>query len=152
MEEYPEELRTPPVPLIAVVGYTELHSSISAHLHSQKPPINTLALPDFSKISVIGKTPKPGGSDSPPGGILRRDWLLKHRTKIPAVVAALIPSDQVSGDPAQWLGLCTLLDQLKYGPSFSLSPVFDLVFGAVILRIFWCWLLLDKLIFYSFCY
>lgn len=113
MEEYPEDLRTPPVPLIAVVGCTELHSSISGHLHSQKPPINTLALPDFSKISVIGKAPKPGGPDTPPVGILRRDWLLKHRTKIPAVVAALIPSEQVSGDPAQWLGLCTLLDQLK---------------------------------------
>lgn len=117
MEEYPEELRSPPLPLISLVGCSELHPSISAHLHSEQPPINTLALPDFSKISVIGKPPKPGGDPGgpppTPAGFLRKDWLLKHRTKIPAVVAALFYSDHVSGDPAQWLQLCTHLDHVK---------------------------------------
>ncbi|KAK2977149.1 hypothetical protein RJ640_027762, partial [Escallonia rubra] len=104
MEEYPEELRRPPVTLVSLVGCPELHPTISTHLHSEQPPVNTLALPDFSKISIIVKAPKENpASSAPPAGILKRDWLLKHRTKVPAVVAALFSSDHVSGDPSQWL-------------------------------------------------
>lgn len=114
MEDYPEELRTPPVSLISLVGCPELHASISKHLHLEQPPLNTLALPDFSKISLFSKTPK---DDDPScahlGGILKRDWLLKHRTRVPSVLAALFSHDQLSGDPAQWLHVCSLLDQLK---------------------------------------
>ncbi|KAK1361901.1 Trafficking protein particle complex subunit 11 [Heracleum sosnowskyi] len=114
MEEFPEELRTPPVALVSLVGYNDLHASISTHLHTEQPPINTLALPDFSKISVISKNRKERTSVSlPPVGILKRDWLLKHRTKIPAVVGALFYSDHISGDPAQWLQVCTDLENLK---------------------------------------
>ncbi|PQQ15271.1 trafficking protein particle complex subunit 11 [Prunus yedoensis var. nudiflora] len=118
MEEYPEEMRSPPVSLVSVVGCSELHTSISTYLHSLDPPINTLALPDLSKASLL-LTPKPTitpTSDSaapPPAGILKREWLLKHRTKVPSVVAALFSSDRVSGDPAQWLQLCSDLDNLK---------------------------------------
>ncbi|XP_008787021.2 trafficking protein particle complex subunit 11 [Phoenix dactylifera] len=114
MEDYPEELRTPPVSLVSLVGCPELHHAISAFLHSEQPPINTLALPDFSKISVLARKQKdPLASTPPPAGILKRDWLLKHRTKIPAVAAALFSSEQVAGDPAQWLQLCTDLENLK---------------------------------------
>lgn len=114
MEEYPEEIRTPPVALVSLVGCPELHASISTHLHSEKPPINTLALPDFSKIPIIAKPLKETpSSPSPPAGILKRDWLLKHRTRVPAVVAALFNSDHVSGDPVQWLQVCTDLENLK---------------------------------------
>lgn len=124
MEEYPEEMRTPPVALVSLVGCPELHPSISTHLHSDQPPINTLALPDFSKISIMAKTPKdnPSSNSGPPGGILKRDWLLKHRTRVPAVVAVLISSDHVSGDPAQWLQVCTDLENLKYD---FLNPLFS---------------------------
>lgn len=116
MEEYPEELRTPPVALAALVGCPELHSSITAHLHGEQPPINALALPDFSKISLFSRVPKENPQPGRPiGGILKRDWLFKHRTKVPAVVAALFSSDHVSGDPAQWLQVCTDLENLKYG-------------------------------------
>ncbi|PSS36604.1 Trafficking protein particle complex subunit like [Actinidia chinensis var. chinensis] len=113
MEDYPEELRTPPVALAAMVGCPELHAEVSAHLHAEQPPINTLALPDFSKISLIAKTPKEATDSGQSTGILKRDWLLKHRTRVPAVVAALFKSDHVSGDPAQWLQVCTDLENLK---------------------------------------
>lgn len=114
MEEYPEELRTPPVSLVSLVGCPELHQTILAFLHSEQPPINTLALPDFSKISVLARKQKdPLAQGQPPAGILKRDWLLKHRTRAPAVVAALFSSAQVAGDPAQWLQVCTDLDNLK---------------------------------------
>ncbi|KAH9619986.1 hypothetical protein KSS87_010817 [Heliosperma pusillum] len=112
MEEYPEELRSPPVPLISLVGYTDLHATISGHLHALQPPINTLALPDFSKISVFSRK-RAAASPPPVAGFLKKDWLVKHRTRIPAVAAALFSSDHVSGDPAQWLQLCTHLDHLR---------------------------------------
>ncbi|KAA8532099.1 hypothetical protein F0562_006759 [Nyssa sinensis] len=113
MEEYPEELRTPPVALVSLVGCPELHTLISTHLHSEQPPINTLALPDFSKISIMAKTQKDTSASGQAAGILKRDWLLKHRTRVPAIVAALFSSDHVSGDPAQWLQVCTDLENLK---------------------------------------
>ncbi|OAY57698.1 trafficking protein particle complex subunit 11 isoform X2 [Manihot esculenta] len=119
MEDYPEELRTPPVGLIALVGCPEHHSLITTHLLSEQPPSNTLALPDIAKISLLlssadkSSLPPPDPSSSPTAGILKRDWLHKHRTRVPAVVAALFISDHVSGDPAQWLQLCSDLENLK---------------------------------------
>jgi hypothetical protein len=59
MENYPEELRTPPVSLVSIVGCPELHSSISTALSSQQPPMNTLALPDFAKASILAHSIKP---------------------------------------------------------------------------------------------
>ncbi|KAK7360369.1 hypothetical protein VNO77_02357 [Canavalia gladiata] len=119
MEEYPEELRTPPVTLVSMVGCPELHSLISTHLLTEQPPINTLALPDLSKIHLFKKKRDPDSvatSSSPShlvNGILKRDWLLKHRTKVPSVFAALFPSHHVFGDPAQWLQVCSDLDSIK---------------------------------------
>jgi hypothetical protein len=130
MEEYPEELRTPPVSLVALFGYAELHASITKYLHSQQPPINALAFPDFSQISLllahddqISRTssfrdPLSVSDSASPipsrcGGILKRDWLLKHRTKVPALVAAFFPSHHIFGDPTQWLQVCSDLDSLK---------------------------------------
>ncbi|KAF5791128.1 putative trafficking protein particle complex subunit 11 [Helianthus annuus] len=117
MEHYPEELRTPPVTLACIIGHQDLHATISTHLHSEQPPINTLALPDFSKISVIDRTPKDKEDQLPSAytstGIIKRDWLLKHRTRVPAVVAALFDVDQLSGDPVQWQQVCTDLENLK---------------------------------------
>lgn len=117
MEDYPEELRTPPLSLVSIVGCPELHPSISAALSSQQPPMNTLALPDFSKASILarsGKARDPLAPPQAPAGILKKDWLLKHRTRVPAAVAALFRADQVSGDPAQWLQACSDLENLKY--------------------------------------
>ncbi|KHN38851.1 Trafficking protein particle complex subunit 11 [Glycine soja] len=123
MEEYPEELRTPPVTLASLVGCPELHPLISTHFLSAQPPINTLALPDFSKINLFNNKKKntdpsdstAATSPSPiiAAGILKRDWLLKHRTKLPSVLAALFPSHHLLGDPAHWLQLCSDLDSIK---------------------------------------
>ena len=122
MEEYPEVLRTPPVTLASMVGCPDLHPLISTHLLSQQPPINTLALPHLSKIYLFEKKRKDldaagAAVPAPPpavvGGILKRDWLMKHRTKVPAVVGALFPAEHVFGDPAQWLNVCSDLDSIK---------------------------------------
>ncbi|KAJ7953252.1 Trafficking protein particle complex subunit 11 [Quillaja saponaria] len=119
MEEYPEELRTPPVTLTSVVGCPELHSQISTQLHSERPPINTLALPDLSKIFLFSKKKEsesdPTSPSSSIGGIFKKDWLLKHRTKIPAVLAALFHSEHVFGDPVQWLQKCSSCKEHQIG-------------------------------------
>lgn len=114
MEEFPEELRTPPVTLISMVGCPERHTLISTHFLSEQPPINTLALPDLSKIYLFSKKDSDSTATSSPPGILKRDWLIKHRTKLPSVLAALFPAHDVFGDPAQWLQVCTDLDSIKY--------------------------------------
>ena len=117
MEDYPEELRTPPVSLVSIVGCPELHPSISAALSSQQPPMNTMALPDFAKASILARSGKPRdplAPSQPPAGILKKDWLLKHRTRVLAAVAALFRADQVFGDPTQWLQACSDLENLKY--------------------------------------
>ncbi|XP_025649436.1 uncharacterized protein [Arachis hypogaea] len=119
MEEYPEELRTPPVTLAAIVGCPELHPLISTHFLSAQPPINTLALSDLSKIYLFERKPKDSNAEVPPppptvvGGILKKDWLLKHRTKVPAVLGAVFRAEHVFGDPAQWLNVCSDLDSIK---------------------------------------
>ncbi|VAI48703.1 unnamed protein product [Triticum turgidum subsp. durum] len=116
MEDYPEELRTPPVSLVSIVGCPEMHSTISAALSSQQPPMNTLALPDFAKANILSRTAKSRDPLAPPQaatGILKKDWLLKHRTRVPAAVAAMFRADQVTGDPAQWLQACSDLENLK---------------------------------------
>lgn len=149
MEEYPEELRTPPVSLVALFGNPEQHASITKHLHSQQPPINALAFPDFSHLSLllahddkINRTssfrdPLSVSDSSSPnpsrcGGILKRDWLLKHRTKVPALVAAFFPSHDVFGDPTQWLQVCSDLDSLKY---FLISLICFLVAPPLFLNL-----------------
>lgn len=129
MEEFPEELRTPPVALACLIGCPDVHPLITAHLHSQQPPINAVALPDFSKISMIPPKKPPRDTSEPPAGIIKRDWFSKHRTRIPAVVAAIFSSRDVSGDPAQWLQVCTDLDKLKYFPSIFYITLCN-----------WCWI------------
>ncbi|CAL0313231.1 unnamed protein product [Lupinus luteus] len=128
MEEYPEELRTPPLTLTSILGYPQLHSLISTHLLSCQPPINTLALPHFSKINLFNTKTHQSYDPSTTlvGGILKRDWLLKHRTQIPSVVAPIFPSQHVFGDPAQWLQLCSDLDSIKtviHGRNIKLAVI-----------------------------
>ncbi|CAN6453989.1 unnamed protein product [Victoria cruziana] len=115
MEDLPEELRTPPVSLVSLVGLPELHPTVSSFLHSNLPPINSLGLSDYSSVSFVARKLKDplSSTTSLPDGFLKRDWLSKHRTRVPSVVAALFSSDQVSGDPTQWLKVCTDLETLK---------------------------------------
>ncbi|CAM6085659.1 unnamed protein product [Calypogeia fissa] len=115
MDQYPEELRTPPMPLVALVGMHELHSMISLSLQSEQPPLNTLAIPDFSKVAVVGGKERKAvdARMPPPVGILKADWLAKHRTRSPAVLAVLLDREQVYGDPIQWLRVCENIDTIK---------------------------------------
>ncbi|GJW76383.1 trafficking protein particle complex subunit 11 [Tanacetum coccineum] len=114
MEEYPEELRTPPVSLICIINQQNLHTTISSHLHSQQPPIHTLALPDFTKISIISSSnssiKKQLNNQLLTTGVIKRDWLSKHRTRVPSVVALLFHIHEIQSD---WDRVSTDIDNLK---------------------------------------
>lgn len=81
----------------------------------QQLPINTLALPDFTKVAVIGGKERKAADARlpPPVGILKIDWLWKHRTRVPAALIVLLTREEVYGDPAQWAQVCTNLDTIK---------------------------------------
>ncbi|KAG6554217.1 hypothetical protein Mapa_004133 [Marchantia paleacea] len=115
MDLYPEELRTPPMALVALVGMPELHSAVSLSLQKEEPPLNTLAIPEFCRISIIGgKERKAADARMPPPlGILKADWLAKHRTRSAAVLAILLSCDQVYGDHSQWLQICSHIDSVN---------------------------------------
>ncbi|GAB2226226.1 hypothetical protein Drorol1_Dr00022027 [Drosera rotundifolia] len=113
MEDYPEELRTPPIPLTALVGCPNLHASISSLLNSQNPPINTLALPELDNISIIERRVREEGGEGRGGGILKREWLVKHRTRVPVAVGVLIEGERVGGGPTQWGEICGVIDRIK---------------------------------------
>ena len=58
MQFYPQELTTPPLTLVALLGRAELHSAVGEFLRAQyKPPINSVGLADPQHASqLFGKS------------------------------------------------------------------------------------------------
>ena len=58
MQFYPQELITPPLTLVALLGKAELHSAVGEFLRAQyKPPINSVGLADPQHASrLFGKS------------------------------------------------------------------------------------------------
>ena len=58
MQFYPQELITPPLTLVALLGKAELHSAFGEFLRAQyKPPINSVGLADPQHASrLFGKS------------------------------------------------------------------------------------------------
>jgi hypothetical protein len=47
MEQYPSELTSPPVPLVALIGKPELHPALGDFLRSQNVPrVHSIGIPD----------------------------------------------------------------------------------------------------------
>ena len=57
MDYYPAELVTPPLALVALLGCSELHSTVGEFLRSQhRPPINSIGLAEpQNAIRFFGK-------------------------------------------------------------------------------------------------
>lgn len=49
-------------------------------------------------------------------GILRRDWLVKHRNQRPAVTVSFFDSESLMSDPTSYAHVCQQLDALRYRP------------------------------------
>jgi hypothetical protein len=103
MEDYPEELVPGASPFD--VGGTQLPAAV--HEHSGAPGF-------FQGLHPHPQwTQDPLGPPQAPAGILKKDWLLKHRTRVPSAVVAFFWAGQVSDDHAQWLQACSDLENLK---------------------------------------
>lgn len=49
-------------------------------------------------------------------GILRREWLGKHRNQRPAVTVSFFDSESLMSDPTSYAHVCQQLDALRYRP------------------------------------
>ncbi|KAG2485655.1 hypothetical protein HYH03_015627 [Edaphochlamys debaryana] len=113
---YPQEHRTPPLPLVALIGCSELHREISDYfIQHHRPPLvfhgSNEPLEQFVARAFGPKKQSPlvGG---PLPGILKADWFAKHRGKKPAMVVALVERRELDGDPSTWNRMMYGLKQL----------------------------------------
>ena len=115
MDEYPEELLTPPVPLVALVGMPEIHLQVSTFLSANQPSIVSISILDPQEATILaGKEKRPLEARLPPPvGIIKSGWLKKHREKSAGAVALFLDRDLVHGDPGQWLAVCAEIDAIK---------------------------------------
>ena len=58
MDFYPTELVTPPLALVALLGYPDVHSTVGEYLRSQhRPPINSIGLAEpQSAVRFFGES------------------------------------------------------------------------------------------------
>ncbi|GAX76923.1 hypothetical protein CEUSTIGMA_g4370.t1 [Chlamydomonas eustigma] len=112
---YPLEYRTPPLPLVALVGCNEAHKDVADFfVHQLKPPLVSLFTTAEATEQFVARNFGPGKrglppSVEPPPGILKADWLSKHRGKKPAVALVLVPRQDIDGDPSSWSRMLQLL-------------------------------------------
>jgi len=104
---YPLEYRTPPLPLVALIGCPEVHKDVADFfVHQLRPPLVSLFTSTEPTEQFLSRNFGPGkqaSSTAPtPSGILKAEWLAKHRGKRPAVAVALITRQELEGDPSSW--------------------------------------------------
>ncbi|CAI5482111.1 unnamed protein product [Closterium sp. Yama58-4] len=115
MDAFPEELLTPPVPLVALLGVPELHVAIAQYLQAQSPPVASVFVPDRADAAeVSGKERRPADAKcAPPLGVLKAEWVKKHRERIPAAAVVLVEKALLCGDAGAWQSVCAEIDQIK---------------------------------------
>jgi len=114
MNFYPPELTTPPLPLVALLGRSDMHASIREFLRSQqKPPVNTISAADPAHASRLFPERKAHSAAVPTCDFFKANWFAKHRQRSPAVAVVLIDRDWVVGDPSSWTRACEQLDWVR---------------------------------------
>ena len=139
MDILPSELKTPPLGAVALVGLPSVHASISAHLRSElRPPLHSISVASVDAAAQLfpARKPKPGGENAPQvrgltpasraaaldgcaaaqvlplSGVLRADWLTKHRQHRPALAVVFFQRDAV-GSGATHAALCAQLEAVR---------------------------------------
>ncbi|GIM12975.1 hypothetical protein Vretimale_16160, partial [Volvox reticuliferus] len=103
---YPQEHRTPPLPLVALLGCPELHRDIGDYfIQHHRPPLvfhgSNEPLEQFVS-RAFGPKKRVALTVGPLPGILKSDWFAKHRGKKPAMAVALVERRDLEGDPTTW--------------------------------------------------
>jgi len=96
MEEFPKELRSPPIPLVALVGAQHLHEKMVEVLH-QCALLTGAKRCKFMSVDYDFEIPPKKTRLSPkppPIGILKRTWLSKICSKCPAVCVVCFDSNE----------------------------------------------------------
>ncbi|KAK3279876.1 hypothetical protein CYMTET_12260, partial [Cymbomonas tetramitiformis] len=116
MDSYPEELKTPPLALVALLGRPDLHNPIKDFLlNEQRPPICSIGAAELSSTINIFGEPKVHTERKivEVAGILKSGWLAKHRQRCPAVAVAFFDRESLLGDPTSWQTSCQQLDTIR---------------------------------------
>eukprot|EP00897_Mesotaenium_endlicherianum_P002419 jgi/Mesen1/2204/ME000152S01290 len=115
MQHFPQEFLEAPRPLVALVGVPELHTKVAEYLQSLQPPVLSLSIHDPAKVTALGGRERrpPDAKLPPPVGIIKADWLTKHKERSASVVVVFLERERVYGDPAQWMGVCAEVDNIK---------------------------------------
>jgi len=138
MEQYPEELREKPVPVIALVGGgARIHSAVTANLsfvpetiessenNGENKPKSVVFLSfqrgeNLVKPKTVTNTPATTHVEDSPG-ILKANWLYRHTRLVPSVLIFFFPE---WGKIAKWKdkenGFCALIEQTRYAFSLCL--------------------------------
>jgi len=97
MEDYPEELRDFPVPLVALIGQTQLHNTLKKNLTTRKDlqgkdvcSFNLLSLDAGATFMDRRKDKRTSYENYTPGGILKANWLYRQKNLIPSVAVLLL--------------------------------------------------------------
>jgi hypothetical protein len=107
MNDFPEELRQPVVPVVALIGHSSLHPSIEKNL-STKTHYDA-SIPLFRVVSIeIGSIPakkekRQGYEQYVPQGVLKSNWMHKHKHVLPAVLVLLFSwgdNENVASSPS----------------------------------------------------
>ncbi|PRP75617.1 hypothetical protein PROFUN_07983 [Planoprotostelium fungivorum] len=107
MNQYPEEVRESPRPVVALVGCSPLHAYIiKAFQYIVRPDADSRGLvpyhfvgyesPEMSNLSTKKDRPK---EFSTPKGIIQGDWMYRQKNVIPAVIIALFNWTDEEGKP-----------------------------------------------------
>lgn len=136
MEQYPQELRDKPVPVIALIGASsKIHSAVASNLSFGAPEVNihdatgdngekhkSVIIMSFLRGENIVKpkgftaastTPSTSHTEDSPG-ILKANWLYKHMRQVPSVLIFFFPE---WGKVSKWKDkeneFCLLLENIK---------------------------------------
>ncbi|MEW5315259.1 MAG: hypothetical protein WDW38_006702 [Sanguina aurantia] len=117
VNSYPPEYRTPPLPLIALLGCPEHHKDVGDYLVQQhRSPLVSLSSAeplDSFVPRVFGPARKSHASVAKPPGIFKADWFTKHRGKRPAVALAFVSRGELAGDPNSWNAMLYALKMIR---------------------------------------
>eukprot|EP01116_Phalansterium_solitarium_P006941 TRINITY_DN1937_c0_g1_i2.p1 TRINITY_DN1937_c0_g1~~TRINITY_DN1937_c0_g1_i2.p1 ORF type:complete len:1217 (+),score=224.88 TRINITY_DN1937_c0_g1_i2:112-3762(+) len=114
MDVYPAALRETPRPLVALVGFSAIHAALEKCSRTQSPNDGVGFLSFKSSSSLpIGKKKEKRTSLDVSSGILKANWLEKHRNVVPACVCVLLKWDDEKSWRAQENDQVHEIDALK---------------------------------------
>ncbi|GMH39579.1 hypothetical protein BSKO_07477 [Bryopsis sp. KO-2023] len=116
MNQYPHELKTPPLPLVLLLGYPQLHAQLKGFLSGElRPPVQALTEPETAKVAKYFEQKKePRTQQYQPQGILKEGWLEKRRNQRPAVAAVFVKREDIAlSDPNRWRAVIQQLIHVK---------------------------------------